>query len=69
MIPCTEFIRLVLPGSDLLVILSNEKNNSFLGDCNCLPACTSVSYETSVDRAKSDSKVVEMDNDEGNRSK
>lgn len=66
--PYTDLIRWTLYG-DIDGISNNEGKKSPLGDCNCLPACTSVSYETLVDRAKFDSRAIEMDYDEENSSK
>lgn len=42
--------------TDLVDGLSTEEGKFFRNSCNCLPACTMISYETEIIRTKLDWK-------------
>lgn len=41
-------------GEDVIIGLKNDAARSFREQCNCLPACTTITYNAEVDRAKFD---------------
>lgn len=53
-ISCYKAAKLALFGEDVIDGLDDQNARAFRGKCNCLQACTSISYNANIDRAKFD---------------
>lgn len=57
-IKCYQKAEKRLFGEDVMDGLQDEIVKSFRAECNCLPACTSITYDADIDRAKLDWNAV-----------